>query len=80
MAKNLEEKLREKFREELATKDDIYDIKVEIEKIRAEISQVRAEIERSKSEILKWVVGLFLAQTTFVTGLVLAILKLFVKG
>ena len=79
----LEEKLREKLKNELASKGDFYEFKAEIEKFRAEIKeemeQLKVELEKTKSELLKWIIGLFLAQTTFITGLVLAIIKLFAK-
>ena len=80
----LEEKLREKLKNELVSKGDIYELKTEIGKIRTEIKeeieQIRVELEKTKSELLKWIIGLFLAQTTFITGLVLAIIKLFAKS
>jgi len=87
---NLAFSLRERFKKELATKDDVYDIKTEMEKLRTEIEKIRSEfkkdaeevkveLEKAKTELLKWIIGLFLAQTTFITGLVLAIIKLFAK-
>jgi len=87
----VEEKLRERFKKELATKDDVYYIKTEMEKLRTEIEKIRnefkkdaeevkVELEKAKTELLKWIIGLFLAQTTFITGLVLAIIKLFTKS
>ena len=61
---------------ELATKQDAYEIKNEIEKIKVEIEKVRREMEQMKTDLLKWVIGLFIAQTTFIAGLVFAIIKL----
>ena len=72
----LEEKLETKLKNELTTKQDAYEIKNEIEKIKVEIERVRREMEQMKTDLLKWIIGLFIAQTTFITGLVFAIIKL----
>jgi len=75
----LEDKLETKLKSELATKQDTYEIKNEIEKVKVEIEKVRREMEQMKTDLLKWVIGLFIAQTTFITGLVFAIIKLILQ-
>jgi len=72
----LEDKLETKLKNELTTKQDAYEIKNEIEKVKVEIERVRREMEQMKTDLLKWIIGLFIAQTTFITGLVFAIIKL----
>ena len=72
----LEDKLKTKLKNELTTKQDAYEIKNEIEKVKVEIERVRREMEQMKTDLLKWIIGLFIAQTTFITGLVFAIIKL----
>ncbi|MBF0436353.1 MAG: DUF1640 domain-containing protein [Magnetococcales bacterium] len=52
--------------EEMATKGDIKEIVMEIEKVWREISE-------SKADTIKWIVGLLLAQS----GLIITVFKLF---
>ena len=48
----------ESSKKELATKGDIQDVRLEIEKVRAElktdIEKVRAEVQQNKYDLLKW--------------------------
>ena len=53
----------------LATKTDIAEIKSEIETLRHE---TKVGIEASKSELMKWMIGLMIAQG----GLIVALVKL----
>ena len=53
----------------LATKQNIADIRKEIEVLRQE---TRADIERIKSDLLKWMFGALIAQG----GLIVALIKL----
>ena len=48
---------------QLATQGDV-------EKVRAEIEKVRAEISNTKNDIIKWVIGLFIAQTALLMTIV----------
>ncbi len=64
-----------------ALKNDFTNLRMELktlrEEVKADFERIRAEVERGKTEMLKWIIGLFLAQTTFITGLTLAIIKFF---
>lgn len=53
---------------ELAIKTDILELKKEIKEIELKIEQVR-------SNLIKWVVGLVIAQTSITVTLVVALLK-----
>lgn len=53
----------ESSRKELATKGDIQDV-------RNEIQDVRREIADTKHEILKWVLGIALAQTAVIVAII----------
>ncbi|GHT97164.1 hypothetical protein AGMMS49545_23700 [Betaproteobacteria bacterium] len=37
---------------------------------RGDIEQVRAEVEKTKNDIIKWVIGLFIAQTALLMTIV----------
>lgn len=56
----------EASRKELATRGDIQDVRNEIQDVRAEIQLLRNEIAETKHEILKWVLGMLVAQTTLI--------------
>lgn len=52
-------------RKELATKGDIQDVRAELQNVRAELKQ---ELADAKHEILKWVLGIALAQTAVIVA------------
>jgi hypothetical protein len=70
--------LAEYFDSQMATKDDVAELKLEIEKIRSElrldIEKVRSDLEikiaDTRAELIKWVVGLAIAQGAAIVGLV----------
>jgi len=64
----LKTELKEELLNELATKKDVYDLRLEIEKVRKEIEEVRKEVEGAKAEILKWFIGLFISLVIFLIG------------
>ena len=72
--------LAEYFDSQMATKADVAELKLEIEKVRAEIEKVRADLEvriagveiqiaDAKADIIKWVVGLLIAQGAAIVAL-----------
>ena len=66
--------------QQLATKGDTEQLRLEIEKVRADIEKVRletkAEIEKSKADIIKWNIGAIIAAA----GLAMAIARLFLSA
>jgi uncharacterized protein YdhG (YjbR/CyaY superfamily) len=81
--------LKEIIDNNLATKKDIAEVKADIERVRAElkadIERVKADIERVRAElkvdiakvkadIIKWIMGMLIAQSAVIVGL-LQILK-----
>ena len=67
--------------QELATKADLREVRADIREVKADIAAVRAETRESelrleaklgevKADILKWVVGLLLAQAAVIAALV----------
>lgn len=60
----------ESSRKELATKGDIQDVRNEIQGVRNEIQDVRHELADTKHEILKWVLGIALAQTAVIVAII----------
>ncbi|MBF0154057.1 MAG: DUF1640 domain-containing protein [Magnetococcales bacterium] len=63
------QKVDANFQEGLATKRDVAEVRLEIEKVRKEISD-------SRSETIKWMVGMFAAQTALVIGAMFAMVKM----
>lgn len=59
------DKYDEASRRELATKGDVQDVRLEVERVRAElktdIEKVRADVEKVKYDLLKWQIGGWLA-------------------
>ena len=53
----------ESSRKELATKGDIQDV-------RSEIQDVRSEIQNVKHEILKWMMGMLVAQSALILAVI----------
>ena len=72
------EKADEKSRQELATKADLQDVRVEMQAMRNDlierIGAVRVEMQSMKNELTKWIVGGFIAQTALLVA-VLSFLK-----
>jgi hypothetical protein len=70
--------LAEYFDSQMATKDDIAELKLEIEKVRSElkldVEKVRSDLEikiaDSKADTIKWVAGLLVAQGAAIVALV----------
>ena len=60
----------EAHRQQLATREDLYKVKGELQ---TEIAQVKANQERIKGELLQWMIGLVMAQT----GILIALFRLF---
>ena len=54
-------------RKDLATKGDVADAKAEL---RKEIESLRGEVKDVKFDILKWMLGLFVAQSALIVALV----------
>jgi len=67
-------KYDEASRKELATKGDVQDVRLEIQDVRLEIQDVRnelkAEIADTKHEILKWMMGMLVAQTALIAAVI----------
>lgn len=59
-------------RKELATKGDIQDVRAELQEVRVELKQ---ELADTKHEILKWVLGIALAQTAVIVVVVAVVVK-----
>lgn len=53
-------------RKDLATKGDVQDAKTEL---RKEIEALRGEMKDAKFDILKWMLGLFIAQSALIVAL-----------
>ncbi|MBF0165252.1 MAG: hypothetical protein HQM01_12255 [Magnetococcales bacterium] len=64
---------------ELATKGDILRLERDIAEIRRDIELLRADvgrdIEASKIDVIKWVAGMFIAQTALILGVLFGLLK-----
>jgi len=65
------EKTDEKWRQELATKADLQEVRNDLIE---RISNVRVEMQAIKNELLKWMIGGFLTQTALIVA-ILAILR-----
>jgi len=67
---------------ELATKGDIANTHLEIEKLRTESEKLRTElsvkIEAVKSDLVKWMFIFFASQLTIQTGIMLTFFKIFI--
>ena len=63
---------------DLATRGDVGEVRLETEKVRRdlalEIEKVRREIAETKADILKWVAGMFVAQTALILGALIKLL------
>lgn len=59
-------------KQELATKGDLREVELRLTK---EIEAVKLEVEKVRSSLIKWVVGLVIAQTSITVTLVVALLK-----
>jgi len=57
-------------RKELATKGDIQDVRSEIQDVRNEIQKVRNEMQDVKHEILKWMMGMLVAQSALIFAVI----------
>lgn len=57
----------EASRKELATKSDIQDLRNEIHVVRTELKE---EIANTKHEILKWMMGMVVAQTALIVAVI----------
>ncbi len=44
---------------------------------KADIESLRREIVEAKADMLKWVAGLFVAQTALIVGTIITLVKLF---
>ncbi len=73
----IKKEIKEDLKNELASKEDIEDLKEKVLQIELKVERNLTALEQTKVELIKWIVGLFLAQTTFLTGLMFAIIKLF---
>jgi len=60
----------ESSRKDLATKGDIQDTRKEIQDVRKEVQDVRTEIQDVKHEILKWMMGMLVAQSALMVAVV----------
>lgn len=78
-AEGVAEGLSEVMTTELATKSDLNGLRgwatAEFSAVRAEMrtefAKVRLEIAQSKNETVRWMIGLFVAQTTLTLGALL---------
>ncbi len=59
--------IESKAQQELATKRDVADVRLEIEKVRAELLE---KLGNTKAEIIKWVVGMGVIQITIIVTLI----------
>ena len=63
------ERYDEASRRERATKGDVQDVRLEVEKVRAElkidIEKVRADVEKVRYDLLKWMIGIGAALASF---------------
>jgi len=66
----------EASRKELATKGDIQDVRLEIQDVRNEL---KVEIADTKHEILKWVLGIALAQTAVIVAVIGVAIAVLIK-
>ena len=60
----------ESSRKELATKGDMQDVHAEFQKVRNEFQKVRNEIQDVKHEILKWMMGMLIAQSALILAVI----------
>jgi UPF0288 family protein (methanogenesis marker protein 3) len=63
--------------QQLATKGDTEQLRLEIEKVRAEIEKSRSETARIEANIIKWIVGSAIAMTAIMATIALTIARLF---
>ena len=61
------DKYDEASRKDLATKGDLQDVRAELQDVRIELKE---EIANTKHEILKWVMGIALAQTVVIVAVI----------
>ncbi|MBF0462384.1 MAG: DUF1640 domain-containing protein [Magnetococcales bacterium] len=66
-------KVEETRLQELATKGDVRESELRLEN---KIESVRKDIESSKSETIKWVAGMFVAQTALIIGAMFAVMRM----
>ena len=66
----------EASRKDLATKGDIQDVRLEIQDVRNEL---KVEIADTKHEILKWVLGIALAQTAVIVAVIGVAIAVLIK-
>jgi archaellum component FlaC len=59
----------------LGVKADILEVKADILEVKKEIKEVELKIEQVRSNLIKWVVGLVIAQTSITVTLIVALLK-----
>lgn len=71
-------------RRELATKGDVQDVRLEIEKVRAElktdIAQVQANVEKVRYDLLRWQLGIGAAIVSFMLAGFGGIAAIMAKG
>ncbi|MBF0175862.1 MAG: DUF1640 domain-containing protein [Magnetococcales bacterium] len=63
------QKVEATLQEGVATRRDVDEVRLEVEKVRKEISD-------SKAETIKWMVGMFAAQTMLIIGTMFAMMKM----
>lgn len=59
-------------KQKLTTKGDLREVELRLTK---EIEAVKLEVEKVRSSLIKWVVGIVIAQTSITVTLVVALLK-----
>jgi len=78
IVKDIEE-IIDSRKQDLATKGDVFEVKKEIKevelKLTKEIEAVKLEVEKVRSNLIKWVIGLMIAQTSITVTVVVALLK-----
>ena len=63
------DKLDEATRQQLATKGDVADVRLEIEKVRREIEQIRTQGKDIEARLIKWQIGIAVGLgTAMLTG------------
>lgn len=51
----------ESARKDLATKGDIYEVRLEMQGLRVEMQGIRVEIQKSENRIRNWLIGILVA-------------------
>ena len=78
------ERYDETSRQELATKGDVQEVRLEVEKVRTEVEKVRAElktdIEKVRYDLLRWQLGIGAAIVSFMLAGFGGIAAIMAKG